>query len=108
MGAHHYGRPKDARGMPIGRGVWKTGEKPGNSSVDADVSAWLEMHNAGMLLIDRKGGAAITHVTHAAVSITGGIQPSVLRAALSSELFENGLAARLLLAMPTPPPRFRE
>ena len=70
-----------------------------------DVGAWLEMHRAGMLLIDRKSDSSVTHVRHAAVSITGGIQPSILRAALSGEHFEDGLAARLLLAMPTPPPK---
>src|SRR6185437_10366538 len=40
------------------------------------------------------------YVAHAAVSITGGIQPSILARALGQEHFENGLAARILFAYP--------
>src|SRR5262249_3382635 len=39
------------------------------------------------------------------VSVTGGIQPGVLARALTTEFFEAGLAARLLLAMPIAPPK---
>jgi hypothetical protein len=73
---------------------------------NADAAHWLEMHRAGFLKVDRKTGA-VNHifVPHAAVSIAGGIQPGTLARALTREFFENGLAARLLLAMPERPKR---
>jgi len=57
------------------------------------------LHQGGTLIVDRKGSGTI-HVPRAAVSICGGIQPKVLAESLGREHFENGLAARLLLAMP--------
>lgn len=65
-----------------------------------DVTHWLSMYNAQPLRIDRKTGATFTFVPSAAVSIAGGIQPDTLRRCLSTEHFENGLAARFLLAFP--------
>ena len=66
-----------------------------------DDAQWLELHRAGTLLVDRKSGVPKTiHIPNASVSVCGGIQPGVLEAALGREHFENGLAARLLLAMP--------
>lgn len=67
----------------------------------ADVAHWLSMHRAGALKVDRKTGDKTTlWIPHAAVSIAGGIQPKTLRRVLTPEFFDNGLAARLLLAMP--------
>jgi hypothetical protein len=63
-----------------------------------------ELYNAKSITVDRKTSGTI-HVPVAAVSIAGGIQPHVLKRALSSENRENGLAARLLMAMP---PRHRK
>ena len=66
-----------------------------------DASHWLEMHRAGQVIVDRKTGEKkTTCVPRAAVSVTGGIQPETLARVLGKEHFENGLAARLLLAMP--------
>ena len=66
----------------------------------ADVAHWLSMHRAGALKVDRKTGDKPTlWIPHAAVSIAGGIQPKTLRRVLTPEFFDNGLAARLLLAM---------
>jgi len=66
-----------------------------------DVARWLSIHRASGLLIDRKAGTAKTvHVPWAAVSLAGGIQPATLRRALGVEHFDDGLAARLLLAAP--------
>ncbi len=66
-----------------------------------DVAHWLTIHGARDLLVDRKTGAPATiHVPRACVSITGGIQPEVLRQVLAREHYDDGLAARLLLAMP--------
>jgi hypothetical protein len=68
-----------------------------------DAAHWLEMHRAGPVIVDRKSGPVkLVHVPRAAVSITGGVQPETLRRALGREHFEDGLAARLLLAAPLP------
>lgn len=66
----------------------------------ADAAHFLSMHRAGELLVDRKTNMGIIHVPRAALSVTGGIQPMILKRALGKEHLDNGLAARLLLAMP--------
>ena len=66
----------------------------------ADAAHFLSMHRAGDLLVDRKTNSEIVYVRHAAVSVTGGIQPKMLKRVLGEEHLDNGLAARLLLAMP--------
>ena len=72
----------------------------------SDAASWLEMHRGNPLTVDRKGGERRTiHVPRASVSLTGGIQPAVLRKALGRDHFDNGLAARFLLAMPPRRPR---
>lgn len=71
-----------------------------------DCSQWLTLYNAKPLIVDRKAGPRkTTSVPIASVSITGGFQPETLRRALGREHWENGLAARLLLAMPPKTPR---
>ena len=66
---------------------------------------WLEMHRGGKLTVDRKtGDNKRVHVPRAAVSITGTIQPGTLERVLGRKHFENGLAARLLLAFPPSSP----
>jgi hypothetical protein len=66
-----------------------------------DVAKWLEMHGGRSIMVDRKTGVPrVIYVPHAAVSVTGGIQPATLQRALGRAYFENGLAARLLLASP--------
>lgn len=65
----------------------------------ADTAHWLTIHGARDLVVDRKTSGTV-FVRRAAVSITGGIQPDTLRRVLGAEHFENGLAARLLLAYP--------
>lgn len=65
----------------------------------ADLQAYLEMHRAGPIIVDRKTSPTIA-VRRAPVSICGGVQPGVLREALTNEHMEAGLAARFLFAMP--------
>lgn len=66
-----------------------------------DVARWLELHRGGSLLVDRKTGRERTvFVPRAACSVTGTVQPATLRRALGREHLDNGLAARMLLAMP--------
>jgi hypothetical protein len=71
-----------------------------------DAQQWLEMHKARSIAVDRKtGDQRATHVARALVNITGGIQPDILRNALTRENFSNGMAARLLFTMPPKRPR---
>jgi len=72
--------------------VYRGGQGP-------DAQRWLSAHDAKEWFIDRKGAEPIA-IPKAAVSIVGGIQPDVLREVLTAEHFRNGLAARLLMAMP--------
>lgn len=66
-----------------------------------EASDWLEMHRAGPITVDRKSGDPRTiHVAHAAVSITGTIQPGTFVRQVGVKYFENGLVARFLPAMP--------
>ncbi|MBI4582732.1 MAG: DUF3987 domain-containing protein [Planctomycetes bacterium] len=72
----------------------------------ADVPQWLELHRAGALTVDRRGGdRRIIFVPRAVVSLVGSIQPLILRQALIPEYFASGLAARLLVTMPPQPRR---
>ena len=70
----------------------------------ADAQAWLEMHRAGNIIVDRRSGDTLS-VRRAAVSIIGTVQPEVLRDALRGDNIANGLAARLLFVMPPERPK---
>lgn len=80
-------------------GGWLSSFNQYKSGKGSDVEKWLEFHRAGVVTVDRKGAAPL-FVRNASVGVCGGIQPEPLKQALGSENFENGLAARLLLAMP--------
>ncbi|HSI34579.1 MAG: YfjI family protein [Phycisphaerae bacterium] len=72
----------------------------------SDVAHYLSMHRAGTLKVDRKTGDRRTMlIPRASVGIVGGIQPATLQRVLRPEFFENGLAARFLLAMPARKPK---
>ena len=78
--------------------------KSGGAS--SDLPNWLEMYQAGTIMVDRKTGERPTLFIHrATVSIVGGIQPGVLSRALTPEFLDAGLAARLLMAMPPKLPK---
>jgi hypothetical protein len=67
----------------------------------SDVANWLELNRAGTLIIDRKTGERRTqYIEPASACVTGGIQPGVLARALTPDLLDSGLAARLLLCWP--------
>jgi Protein of unknown function (DUF3987)/RepB DNA-primase N-terminal domain len=71
------------------------------SAKGCDAATWLQFHRAGDLIVDRKSGSnKLIFVPNAAVSICGTIQPSTFQKAIGAEHFNNGLAARLLLAKP--------
>lgn len=66
-----------------------------------DASFYLATHGARQHLVDRKGGDTPSiHVSRAALSITGGIQPGTLALCIGKEHAEDGLLARLLFALP--------
>lgn len=68
-----------------------------------DVPNWLQLNRAGVLILDRKtGNRPSLFVEPASACVTGGIQPGVLAKALTADLLDSGLAARLL---PCWPPR---
>lgn len=76
------------------------------SQGSGDSARWLEMHGGRSMVIDRKTGDRKTiYIPRASVSVTGGIQPGVLRRALTPQHRESGLAARLLLACPPRKPK---
>jgi hypothetical protein len=79
---------------------WIKGFDQYKKTQGADAAHFLSMHRAGDLLIDRKTNSEIIQVRRAALSVTGGIQPRILRRVLGEEHLDNGLAARLLLAKP--------
>jgi hypothetical protein len=73
----------------------------GKGKAGTDEANWLSMHNGDSIIVDRKTGLPRTvYVPHAAVCVTGGIQPAILRRALGTEHRESGLAARLPLTWP--------
>ncbi len=73
---------------------------------NADSAAWLSMHGARPVTVDRKTGDKRTlYVPRAAVSVCGTIQPAILNRALGTEHRESGLAARMLLACPPRTPK---
>jgi hypothetical protein len=76
---------------------YKSGGKGG------DEAAYLAMHGARSLVIDRKSPEKPQiYVPLAALSIVGAIQPDILRRILTRERMESGMAARFLLAYPSP------
>ncbi|MCA9319499.1 MAG: DUF3987 domain-containing protein, partial [Planctomycetes bacterium] len=95
------------QGQPRGLLVYRDEASGWISSFDryakaqgGEVAQWLEMHRAGQVIVDRKSTEKkVIFVPNAAISITGGIQPGILRDCLSGALFQNGLAARMLMAM---------
>jgi hypothetical protein len=69
----------------------------------ADAQTWTEMYQGNPCFIDRKGSGTLS-VPRAAVSIVGGIQPELLRSALSGEHLYDGVASRFLfIAVPERP-----
>ena len=75
------------------------------SKGSADVPTYLSMFNAEAITNDRKVNGAMRFIPRAAVSITGSIQPDVLRKRLAGENTENGMAARFLFCEPPTRPK---
>ena len=79
---------------------WLRSHDAYKSGLGGDTAHWLSMHCAQPVIVDRKTGSTAIYVPRASVSIAGGIQLGILRDTLGQEHFEDGLAARLLMAMP--------
>lgn len=94
------------RGLLLGRDElsgWIGSFDAYKRSNGADVGSYLEMHRGGVLKVDRKRPDQPTiHVPRAALSVAGTIQPRVLARAIGQDGRDNGLLARLLVAMPPP------
>ena len=74
-----------------------------NGKSGADSANWLQCFNGNSMSVDRKTGVPPTiYVARASVCLTGGIQPGILRRALTAEHRESGLAARLVFTSPPP------
>src|SRR4029453_13467924 len=70
------------------------------TSKGSDVSRWLSIHTGVEFGIDRRSENRHYRIWLPRVSITGGIQPKVLRRVLTEDYFERGLPARFLFAYP--------
>jgi uncharacterized protein DUF3987 len=66
----------------------------------SDVSRWLSLHTGAFLGIDRRSDNRQDRIWRPRVPIAGGIQPKVLRRALTEDFFDRGLPARFLFAYP--------
>ncbi len=85
---------------------WFGGFNQYRSGRGADVERWLSIHRAGPITVDRKTNHHFRHIPRACISVMGGIQPKVMaRVLANSELRDNGLMARLLVAMPPRQPK---
>ncbi|HUY35469.1 MAG TPA: DUF3987 domain-containing protein [Pirellulales bacterium] len=91
------------RGLLVGRdelSAWLQGMQRYHQH-GSDSGQWLELHTGTALVVDRRAkDRPPVRVEHPAVSITGAIQPEILRRCLGSEHLVDGLAQRLLWAMP--------
>ena len=71
-----------------------------HSGKGADVSRWLSLHTGVFFGEDRRTEKRRYRIHDPRVCIAGGIQPKVLRRALTEDFFERGLPARFLFAYP--------
>ncbi|MEQ9095904.1 MAG: YfjI family protein [Phycisphaerales bacterium] len=103
--AHLLG--ENPRGLLVARDElagWFGGFDRYTGGKGGDAPKWLEVFGGRALITDRRGSGT-TYVPRASVCICGGIQPGILRRALGASNIENGLAARLLFAMPPRTPK---
>lgn len=75
-------------------------------SSGADRQDWLSSWNGRTIKRDRKGKGSSTYVPIAVASVTGGIQPQVLRALQLSDGGEDGFVDRILPVVVNPPVAF--
>lgn len=98
---------KQPRGMLLIRDElagWFGGFDRYSNGKGGDAARWLECYGGRPMLVDRKSGDPIC-IDRAAVCVTGGIQPDILKRSLSEIYRQNGLAARMLFALPPRRPK---
>lgn len=84
---------------------WLNGIGEYKAGKSSDNGHWLASWSGAPMTFDRKTAAKkMIRVPRAAVSIVGGIQPGILRSAIGREHLQDGLCARLLMAMPVQRP----
>jgi hypothetical protein len=72
-----------------------------SGAAQGEKGKWCSFYRAQRLLHDRgRKDKETTYVKHAAVSICGGVPPRTLRKLIVGDDMDNGVAARLLIAMP--------
>jgi hypothetical protein len=85
-------------------GGWLKGFNQYKGGKGSDTQTWTEVHQGKPCIIDRKGAGTLS-IPRAAVSIVGGVQPELLREALSGEHLYDGLASRVLFVVPPEEPK---
>ena len=76
---------------------WLNGIAEYKGGKGSDLGHWLACWSAQPLTVDRKtGDIKMISVSHAAVSLTGGIQPRILQRAIGREHMQDGLCARAI------------
>ena len=89
-------------------GGWIKGFDQYKSGKGSDAQTWTEMHQGNPCIIDRKTSETLS-IPRAAVSIVGGIQPEILRKAISGDHLYDGVASRVLfIAVPERPDKWNE
>jgi hypothetical protein len=89
-------------------GGWIRGFDQYKSGKGSDAQTWTEMHQGNPCIIDRKTSETLS-VPRAAVSIVGGIQPEILRKAISGDHLYDGVASRILfVATPERPKQWND
>ena len=78
---------------------WILGMNQYKGGRGSDIQHWLGMNGARQLIVDRKGQEPI-FVPRAAVSVTGPMPPAVFKKVMGQEHAENGMLARVLVALP--------
>ncbi len=84
-------------------GAWIKSFGQYKGGAGGDCESWLSIFDSGPIMVDRKTGTRHLSIPAAQVSVCGTIQPGAFDLALGEAHFENGLAARLLIAMPPAP-----
>ncbi|MEQ8849249.1 DUF3987 domain-containing protein [Botrimarina sp.] len=65
-----------------------------------DAQNWIGAHGGDYMKVNRAGLGKSLYVPHAAVSVSGTVQPEILAKVLHGEHTHSGFAARLLMAAP--------
>jgi hypothetical protein len=80
---------------------WVNGIGEYKGGKGSDNGHWLATWSGAPMSVDRKTGDRKTiYIPRASVSLVGGIQPDILKKAMGREHMQDGMCARLLLAMP--------